>query len=688
MHNQSNNGKYEQFTYGKLDQFSPNKVIAISPGLKGQQESLCHIAEQYTFWQPPSGAIPKQAVGIFLPDQNLLGGDDRFIVLVKGAIVQSSYSASYVQYCYTFIPLKDVEEANLPNGIYELIRWFGSHPIPQITPNLEKLYIPVLNPREANKYGDNLDEQIQHIQSFLEEKDSNGQQYLLTAVSSLLRYQTVLINQTPTHLVDPLFFLRTIIRLFPAACRPELSVAIGDFEEEITCNWARLLVKLVESDSINDQTLPQSCVWLNRSGGSILGASQLYNPKQEQVLYADKIREILTQPDTDWILSLLQELNDLTDSSWNFAGLKAYPRQAENHSHDIKLGLWGVPEAGKTTYIFNLYQCMSKEGSGFNINLSDDISEDFIRKRKSELGIFGYIKGTALGDEKFITYEITTLYTLTPKTITLNFIDASGTYYYQLASYTKIQDVRDIKVVGNQSLVEYLSDCDGIIFLLAPDIDLTNAASHQLMIPNVLQLLRRYAQEKGQPLGSQNRLRQFMAFCVNKVDKAEYWESRNDPQNLVKSILGTAVGELNNHCYYNEEKFEQSEHNRCKFFAISAIGRHQDESGAWVESMDYPDSGNTNDSSRTTSDFFWDDEPETTINEEMETPNEVEDATRPSLQIFGGRKKPSSQPMDSSQSSEQKIGQPMLKSGVNPEPFNVVEPVKWLIRKIYASEMK
>ena len=53
MYNQSNNGKYEQFTYGKLDQFSPDKVIAVSPGLQGQQESLRDIAKQYTFWQPP-----------------------------------------------------------------------------------------------------------------------------------------------------------------------------------------------------------------------------------------------------------------------------------------------------------------------------------------------------------------------------------------------------------------------------------------------------------------------------------------------------------------------------------------------------------------------------------------------------------------------------------------------------------
>ncbi len=40
------------------------------------------------------------------------------------------------------------------------------------------------------------------------------------------------------------------------------------------------------------------------------------------------LREILTQPDPDWILSLLQELNDLTHSSWNFEGLKAYPAES------------------------------------------------------------------------------------------------------------------------------------------------------------------------------------------------------------------------------------------------------------------------------------------------------------------------------------------------------------------------
>ncbi len=694
MYNQSNNGKYEQFTYGKLDQFSPDKVIAVSPGLQGQQESLRDIAKQYTFWQPPLGTTEKEAVGIFLLDQNLFRDDDQFIVLVKGAIVVSNDSrSSYVQYRYTFIPLKDVEKANLPNGIYELLVWFADDAIPQRSPNLERLYIPVLDPQKANEYRDNLDQRIKDIQFILEEKDSNDEPYLLAAVSSLLSDQTVLINQTPSHLVDPLIFLRTIIRLFPAACRPELSVAIGDFDEEMADNWARLLVKLVESDSINYQTLPQTCVWLNLSEGSILGASQLDHFNSQQFLYAEKIREILTQPDPDWILSLLQELNDLTHSSWNFEGLKAYPRQAENHSHDIKLGLWGVAGAGKTTYILQLYQCMSNDSSGFNIIPSDDISENFIRTRLAELATNRFIIPTAPGDEKFITYVIETLYTLTPKTITLSFIDASGTYYSQLGSYTNIEDVMNIKVAGDKSLVEYLSDCSGIIFLLAPEIDLINAESHQLMIPNVLQLLRRYAREQGQPLGSQNRLQQFMAFCVNKVDKAEYWESRDNPKDLVKSILGTAVDRLNAHCYYNERRFEQSEHNRCKFFAISAIGRHQDESGKWVESIDYPDSDSANNSSRTTSDFFWYDEPETIANEEMETSNEVEDnevkeQTRPSLKIFSGRKKPSSPPMKSSQSSERGVVQPMLKLGVNNQPFNVVEPVKWLIRKTYAFKIK
>ena len=77
----------------------------------------------------------------------------------------------------------------------------------------------------------------------------------------------------------------------------------------------------------------------------------------------------------------------------------------------------------------------------------------------------------------------------------------------------------------------------------------------------------------------------------------------------------------------------------------------------------------------------------------METSNEVEDnevkeQTRPSRKIFSGRKKPSSQPMKSSQSSEREVDQPMLKLGVNNEPFNVVEPVKWLIRKTYAFKME
>lgn len=702
MYNQSNNGKYEQFTYGKLDQFSPDKVIAVSPGLKGQQESLRDIAEQYTFWQPPLGTTEKKAVGIFLIGKNLFGDDDKFIVLAKAAIVRSNYSGSYVQYHYVFIPSKDVEKANQPNAIYELLLWFAPHSIPQTTKNLEKLYIPVLDAQRANEYGDNLDEQIQDIQSLLEEKDSNDEPYLLMAVSSLLSDQSVLINLTPSNLVDPLIFLRTIIRLLPTACRYELSVAIGDFDEDTTGNWARLLVKLVESDSINDKILPQGCVWLNRSKGSVLGASQLYNPNCQRFFYADKIKEILTQPDTDWILSLLQELNSLADSSWNFAGLKALPSQAEIHSHEIKLGLWGVPGAGKTTYILQLYQCMSDDSSGFNIFAPDTISQDFIRNKLSELATNRYISPTepgAKGDGETITYTIETLYTLMPQSITMSFIDAAGGHYLNLGIYTATEDVMDIKVNGDKSLVQDLTDCDGIIFLLAPDIDRTNAESHQLMVPNVLQLLRRYAKEAGQPLGSRGRLQQFMAFCANKVDQAEYWESRNNPKELVKSILGTAVGKLNNHCYYNEEKekFNQSEHNRCKLFAVSSIGRRKEitkssegeEKEQWLELIEYPDSDNANDPNITPSDFFYDEKSETTTNTETDTPNDVEEPKHPSRRLFGGQEEPiSTLPGKSPRSIETRVTQPMLKLGVNPEPFNVIDPVKWLIRKIYAHQMK
>jgi hypothetical protein len=44
--------------------------------------------------------------------------------------------------------------------------------------------------------------------------------------------------------------------------------------------------------------------------------------------------------------------------------------------------------------------------------------------------------------------------------------------------------------------------------------------------------------------------------------------------------------------------------------------------------------------------------------------------------------------MKSSQSSERGVVQPMLKLGVNNQPFNVVEPGKWLIRKTNAIKIK
>ena len=674
---------YEQFTYGKMHQFAPEDIIACTHALDNHRDRLRLIAREHSFWRYPLEKRQRRAVGAFQVSNSFFGQDILIIVHAYQIPPRTSGDNSYSLHRYILIPVKDVENAQLRDGIYELLLHFVGQQIPSSINRLEQVTIPLLcNAPDDRNSRLNEEDVCRIIESILSERDRREEPFLITAISGLLNAQNVLINKTSSESAESFYrFFTDIFKLLPAACRYEISVAIGSFQEA-SCQWAKLLFK---SERINDQGLPQDVLRLNREQNEVYNRTG-YNSSSE---YVQLLKEILTQPDKEWVKSLLEELNGLKDSSWKLQQLRDFQRnqRIESSDREIKIGLWGVPGAGKTTYILRLYTCMKASSSGFNIDAADTISEDFTRNKNLQLSEHGFITATAPGEEKYITYRLRTKYTLIPQTIILTFLDAPGGYYESLALYNADQ-IENIRIQANNQanngeggLAQNLANSDGIIFLLSPDLDKQNAASHKAMIPNVLQVLRRYSRDPNNPsLDQDDRLTQFIAFCVTKVDKVTFWNDRENADQLVTGILGrTVIDGLNNDCFYNQNYPEDSRYNRCKFFAISAIGRYKDENtGEMLEAIDYP--GSTIGSSHPgTFDF----------------PHSSQDQTHDDSTNIGRSDSDTFQvPMfeegntDLSDVKSQDFQGEKIKSGVNPEPLNVVDPIKWLIRKIYAHSLR
>ena len=704
--NRMNNLSREQFTYGKREQFSPNKVMDVSAGLRGCEEALTKIVKAHIFWPSSlkSGTEKREAVGSFFLHNNYFEvGDestpqwDQFLFLVKGVIERSNNSSkNYVQYHYVLIPKRDVEGANLPNGIFDLLLWFSNTSFPMGSNKLlGNLTIPIIDLERSDRYEDDTLEIVEDIRKALEEENAyDNNPYVLSAISGLLNDRRILINEVSSSPISSVSMLRVVLRLLPSACRYRLPVAIGDFDSGAV-GWAKILVKLSDTSSIEPTQLPQDLVWLNRSRANVIGLGNLRNVSSSQSLYLDKIRTIITQPDKDWVVSLLQDLNELKGPLWTLETLKEFPpQQKQTDSRDcvgMKLGLWGIPGAGKTTYILHLYLRMRERNSGFSISAKDDDSENFINRKQTELNELGYIQATPPGEEKTVTFEIRTEYTLTPITMLLSFIDLSGGFHFDLATFIEVEEAEKIMAGSGTSLLEHLTNCQGIIFLMPPDSPRTGAESHQVMIPNLLERLRRFSSKNKKLPDSQSRLKQFMVFCATKVDKEEFWkEAIEDQYSFVKSILGTATSSLANSCFYSDEKskLEQSEHNRCNFFATASIGRYEDD-GELREAFSYPSSGNTD----TRTQGFYPGENEVQIRDtnSEDAKNDIgisgDNKEEKQSPTFFGRRA-TSKNEDDSEAIDSNAIMPKLKKDVTYQSVNVVEPVKWLIRKIHAYEQK
>jgi hypothetical protein len=349
---------------------------------------------------------------------------------------------------------------------------------------------------------------------------------------------------------------------------------------------------------------------------------------------------------------------------------------------DIRIGLWGTSGSGKTTYLAMLYYALllSKDWEV----TADTEARQFVTKhiKHIEKGNFPPATETA-PDLNIFTY------TLRPQSskgtgpkIVLNFIDAPGEFYEDILS-TKVQIVEPqsqrtnagMQVNQNQGnskgIVDYLLSCDGIIFLLDPMRSKKEGNSYWTLL---LDLFLEFQERSRQEEMKTERLQQYMAFCVTKVDKEEIWSQGKPSADLAKDVMGWKL--------FKSLETSFCLKNRYEFFSVASIGRYLDPDRKSKESVIYP--ANIPDSSNTSepqppqpppqdvySGGYDPDAPSGTAN----TPPSSSSSSTGGGGFASGNNTPSTpEPPPRSK--------PTIKTDVEYEPFYVIEPIKWLIKSI------
>ncbi len=348
-------------------------------------------------------------------------------------------------------------------------------------------------------------------------------------------------------------------------------------------------------------------------------------------------------------------------------------------SSDIRLGIWGTSGAGKTTYMFMLYEALKK--SEWIVEL-DPIARKFISKNRYYIRQGNFSPATEMAKE----LEIFS-YTLRRKDIgskiVLNFIDAPGGFYENIPTAKGVVKEKNLgsstplsEEEKKTPIIDYLMSCHGIIFLLEPEKNGKNDGQYSSLLEDLFlefqERSRRTDIEVDDP-----RLEQYMAFCVTKVDHENFWSYRKDAQPFVEQVLGQwmSLKDLQNFCRLGELNPEKrkklSKNNRCEFFCISSVGRYQKD-GEWVSPVIYPEENNSTqpntEQTFSSSNSYWSDD------EEVGRPKSSKSSTG-----------------DWASSGNQNYPEPLSvnKPTIDPEavlrPYNVLEPVEWLIKGIQAN---
>ena len=246
----------------------------------------------------------------------------------------------------------------------------------------------------------------------------------------------------------------------------------------------------------------------------------------------------------------------------------------------FRIGIWGTTGAGKTTYLAILYDALLLR-PGWTV-AADAKARNFVTSQLKNIRMRGHFPAptevtTQTDIFRYILQEEHSQHLDGEyNQISLDFVDAPGEFYER-------PHLADRRVTEEMDILDYLSSCHGIIFLLDPErVDGSLGEDEDDYRTMFMDLLLEF-QERNIKSGVSDdlRLEQFMAFCVTKVDKEPYWSQREAPQNLAEAVMGETMYRMLGANFCRPQRYQ--------FFATSAIGRYQDpETGNWVENVSYP----------------------------------------------------------------------------------------------------
>ena len=615
------------------------------------------------------------------------------VILQVNSPPHDRHQRPFNQYRYVFIPREDLE--SLGYRTFKLLYWLFRQEVPvpiRENFNLKRLSIPLLQQATSKQ---ERQEEAQLIEKCLKEKDSQGQPFLLSILAALINGQRVLINKVTKTLAPEVYYLKSLLLLLPAICRSEIAVAVGNIDEQ-ECDWAQLLIKIINPETVRP---PENCLWLNRREKKIIGFE---GQKWAQDKYVKKIGNLITNG-SNKLPEILEELEGITDISVSLKSLNE-PDQIFGGSDSgtptsIRLGIWGAQGAGKTVYLTMLHNCIE---SDTNLTITaDEAARDKINYNSAKLKgdkVFCEPTPSSLKQIEIFTYTLTQESSLTRSTFELNFIDAPGEFYEEIGNLDdegKEKVSRRASVIGkddnhSMDIIDYLVDCDGIIFLLDPKLPKWGKRSHTIFIPKLFRSLQARAEERNSHQLNRGKLWQYMAFCVTKIDdNDELWERREKPEDLVKEVLGEAFNSLANYCYFDPDNIEYSEQNRCQFFAVSSIGRYF-KNGKWHKAVREPDESQNNLTSSTYNNIYKSGYKPKSKKEDPSTSSEADlgsnDKGENEGVDDGGWEIDDIEDIPDETSKKAPTKQPTIMQEEEPQPYQVTAPIEWLIKSIQANK--
>jgi Double-GTPase 2 len=380
-------------------------------------------------------------------------------------------------------------------------------------------------------------------------------------------------------------------------------------------------------------------------------------------------------------LDLNNRLKSYRDTLTKWLKQESLPTSART----IRLGIWGTRGSGKTTYLAMLYDALQLSPK-WEINV-DEKARNFVEEHLTTIDVERVFPLPTEPSQKLEVFS----YTLRPdtsgvanSTIVLNFIDAPGEFYEDISKASAKIDNPDAQTheLEEQSMdiVDYLIRCDGIIFLLDPMRSKEDGRAYSTLLRNLFQEFQKRSRRSDM---RSERLEQYMAFCVTKVDREDLWSKGQKSDELAQKVMGLELERLKNFCWLelNQErrKNKSAKENRCEFFSVSSIGRYKDKDGKWQPAVIEPTENNN---------------PNPEVNTPLVAPQE-----QPKNPYQRSRPPQSTNPNSSSSSSSSNwaLGtgnnienkpasspklQPTIKPDVKLNSHNVLEPIEWLIRGI------